>query len=76
MNEDIERQLAMSQEFAYVIIEAYKRRFPERTADSMGVTVNSLLIALVSYIKTFDFEDRQTIIEAVLQSIDKAMEDD
>jgi len=69
MNEDAERLKATSEKFAETIIKAFKLRFPAMTVDSKTITINSLLISVMSFIKSIsDKEERESAAAAVIES--------
>ncbi len=69
MNEDAERLKATSEKFADTIIKAFKLRFPTQTVDSKTITINSLLITIMSFIKSIPHkEERESAAAAIIDS--------
>jgi hypothetical protein len=68
MDEDLMRLQNMSQNFAETILTAYKRRFPTTTKESITITINSLLTALMAYLNTMEAVERANATDAIIQS--------
>lgn len=75
MDEDLVRLHSMSSHFAETIIRAYKLRFPTQTPDSKTITINSLLMALLSYLDTLEEVERANATEAVIQALFESIDE-
>ncbi len=69
MDEDKARLENLTISFTEAIIKAFKLRFPEKTPDSITITINSLLSSLVSYMLTIEPSMRFDIAEAIIDTM-------
>lgn len=71
LDEDLERFRATSRNFAMEILRAYKIRYPDPDEYEMNVIINSMSLALLTYLEMLDKNNRNKFI---LNLIDMLLE--
>ena len=69
MDEDFERRKAVSQAIAKTILQAYTWRFPKKDWDSTYIIINSLMISLVTILHDLHAEDREKLVDDIINGL-------
>jgi hypothetical protein len=69
MDEDFERSKALALKTTEVVVEAYHRRYPKMDEESSFIVVNSLLLALTTYLRNMPSKKRDRIINEIISDL-------